>query len=202
MAVVFVAALNISVAHRTNYDDLIFIINVWFGLSRDPIICYLADERESTQPNHRTLSAAESKPKGERKKKPHWLNSVFLWMNMHNTTNYGLCVVSFDEVSLSVVKMCFEKVFFSFCFVQKSTKTLWYNFLMNQIRTFVVSLNWVRILWKPFDLCVCIFCLVFVLFLKYDFFFSLCVHIHRNDRRGSTENWNRKYIQQIQFLLH
>lgn len=92
-------------------------------------------------------------------------------MNMHNTTNYGLCVVSSDEVSLSVVKMCFEKVFFSFCFVQKSTKTLWYNFLMNQIRTFVVSLNWVRILWKPFDLCVCVFCLVFVLFLKYDFFF-------------------------------
>lgn len=39
-------ALNISVAY-TNYDDLIFIINVWFGLSRNPIICYLADESKT-----------------------------------------------------------------------------------------------------------------------------------------------------------
>lgn len=43
--------LNISVAY-TNYDDLIFIINVWFGLSRNPIICYLADESESTATKH------------------------------------------------------------------------------------------------------------------------------------------------------
>lgn len=43
MCVVYVYALCAckEFPSRSNYDDLIFIINVWFGLSRNPIICYL-----------------------------------------------------------------------------------------------------------------------------------------------------------------
>lgn len=91
--VVFVATLNISVAHRTNYDDLIFIINVWFGLSRDPIICYLADESESTAANIFYIESKKKKKKRENEyhagpTKNHCLNNIFLWMN---ALNYGAC---------------------------------------------------------------------------------------------------------------
>lgn len=115
--------------------------------------------------SHKTY---ESTPKNPR----HCPNSRLLWMNMHQIT-----------VCVSLCSKILRR------FSPKSTDTLWYNLLMNRIRTFVVLLKWVWIPWKPFD---------FFLF-RFDFSYYFFASANNEMVRGTKPNWN---LSTHSVLLH